>query len=71
MSSVARVKGNWRSLWDEPMAAGIPIRDRDVDYYRWCGNPACVDLPYFKRTYCIRPTGPACEQTHSGGHSHT
>lgn len=26
--------GNRRSLWDEPTAAGIPIRDRIVDYYR-------------------------------------
>lgn len=33
-ATVARVKGDRRSLWDEPTAAGVPIRDRIVDYYR-------------------------------------
>lgn len=27
--------GNKRSLWEEPKAAGIAIRDRIVEYYRW------------------------------------
>ena len=27
--------GNRRSLWEQPKAAGIAIRDRIVKYYRW------------------------------------
>jgi nardilysin len=27
--------GNRRSLWEQPKAAGIAIRDRIVEYYRW------------------------------------
>lgn len=33
-STVARGLGKRRRQWDEPTAAGIPICDRDVDYYR-------------------------------------
>jgi len=41
--------GNRKSLWEAPRAAGIPIRDRIVEYYKCVAQNIKIDnwlLPY-------------------------
>lgn len=40
--------GNKRSLWDQPLAAGVNVRQAVMDYYKW------VVLPSFGPSYTVR-----------------